>query len=105
MTILNLFKDFWKQFLHDWKEDWNNFPVVFWLEVVGVSCAIIGSALMAFYQALTPFWLMYTLFFISSTTLTIAAVMTRRGKLFILNFWFTVINTYGLIVAYSNLGA
>lgn len=96
--MLSLGKIF-KDFIDHWKHDWKTNKVLFWLELIGFSGAILAALLLSFWINAAPFVLIYSLFLIGSGSMLIASYIRRNGFWVLMNLGFILIDINGFINA------
>ncbi|MBF0281062.1 MAG: hypothetical protein HQM07_00610 [Zetaproteobacteria bacterium] len=71
------------------------------LESVGVPLTMIGSIYVAWYGPETNFFYLYIIFWVGSLLIGIASHLRQTHWIFALNVFFLMVNTIGIIRAWS----
>lgn len=83
-------------FLSEIANQFKNNPVLLFIEIAGTLSAIIPAIIVSLMTDNAPFFLVYLLFFIASSSLCFTAFKQRNSRLVLLNGVYTIINIVGL---------
>ena len=88
--------------LDNWKKDWKENKLIFWLEMIGTLGCMAAAGLLALTAPKPDLVLVYSAYMIGSSTLATASYLRNNGFWVVLNLFFFTVDVIGL---YNTLSA
>jgi hypothetical protein len=89
-------KSFFTGIVDNWKKDFRDNKLIFWLEMVGTLGCMVAAGLLALTAPTPPLLYVYIAYMIGSSTLATASYLRNNGFWFILNLFFFSVDIVGL---------
>lgn len=80
----------------NWKHDWKNNQLLFWLELVGTLGCVIAAGSLAAMAPHPNLIITYVAYMVGSSTLAVASYMRNNGWWVLLNAFFFTVDVVGL---------
>lgn len=93
----NIFnKSFFTGILDNWKKDFRDNKLIFWLEMIGTIACMIAAAMLALTAPKPDLIMVYSAYLVGSTTLATSSYLRNNGFWVILNLFFMTVDIVGL---------
>lgn len=92
--IMNILRDVWEH----WRHDWIHNRTMFWFEFIGTLLSITSTTILSIYANVPPMLLCYSIWFVGSGMIMIGAYMRKASWMFTLMLFNTVMNIVVLTI-------
>jgi hypothetical protein len=80
----------------NWKHDWNNNQLLFWLEVIGTAGCVVAAGSLALLAPKPDLIFTYSAYLVGSSTLMVSSYMRNNGWWVLMNAFFMTVDIIGI---------
>ena len=93
---VTLNKNIFSDILDNWKKDFKENKLIFWLEMIGTLGCMTAAGLLALTAPKPDLVLVYSAYMVGSSTLTVSSYLRNNGFWVVLNMFFFTVDVIGL---------